>query len=51
MGAPEAKWQVIHEPRDCFELILVQIEAKRLPIKNVRGHGNITRYCTCKQYM
>ena len=42
MGASKADWQVIHEKRDCFDLILIQTEAKRLSIKNVRGH----RYTT-----
>ena len=50
MSTPKAEWQVIHEPRDCFELILVQVEAKRLAIKNMRGHGYTSGYCTCEQY-
>lgn len=45
MNAPEAEWQVIHEPRNCFDLILVQVEAKRLPIGYVRCHGNTSTVC------
>ena len=35
MDTPETEWQVIHEPRDCFDLIIIHVEAKRWSVKNI----------------
>lgn len=46
---PAPEWQMIHQPRACFELIVFQIEAKRLPTMSFSSHGVTMIACMLEQ--
>ena len=38
-------WQMFHKPRDCFNLILVQVEAKRLSLERLEYPSDLALLC------